>query len=657
MIHARRRAPSALCSGLVLAGSLTLATAAGAGCLEPVGAWPYGPTFAVAVSGAYAFFGTGATLTVADVSTPADPQVVARLPLSGVVEGIALAGGRAYVAAGTAGLHVVDVTDPLAPALLGSVPLPATPVNAEALDVAVSGSHAYLAAGFAGLRVIDVSDPGSPVEVGSLPYPGPGGTPQARAVDVSGTTVFIADKNYGGGLRVIDVTDPADPTEIILVENDSRDLTVWGQYLLTAEGSDGLRIYDVSNPALPAEVGSFAPAGFVEGVEANGDVAYAFRRHAGAYSVTLVDLSTPSSPAELGSLPTLRRPDGAAFASTVAFVADGPDGLRVVDASTPAAPSEIARVATPAIGSEVTLAGDLALVSYDPGDDRGPGLGVFDVSDPAAPAPLGYLPLAQGPRQIAVAGDRAYVAIGDPGMAIVDLSTPSAPALLGSWEGSPAYFVAAAGDFALVIDTGGLRVVDAGDPADPQSPARLTSPFRWPRSIALAGDYAYVVDFGDDFTPPSLVAVDVSTPSSPFMAGSLPDHSYPEVAPAGPLAFTAEANDTLCVLDLSSPASPTELACFDDPAFNHTSHLVHAGGFVYLTDTRPRQRMAAYDLSAPLAPHLVADFTSYAGNADLATDGDLIYLSADAAGLYVFRGCSIFADGFESGDLSGWSPG
>ena len=124
------------------------------GCPELVGRWPYGPTEAVAISGNYAYFGSGTVLQIANVSVQATPQLVGEVVLPGVVRGVAVSGGYAYVADSYSGLRVIDVSTPAAPVEVGFY---VTPGNA--FGVAVSGDHAYVADGDAGLRVIDVSTP------------------------------------------------------------------------------------------------------------------------------------------------------------------------------------------------------------------------------------------------------------------------------------------------------------------------------------------------------------------------------------------------------------------------------------------------------------------------------------------------------------------
>ncbi|MBE7499470.1 MAG: hypothetical protein HS113_04015 [Verrucomicrobiales bacterium] len=76
--------------------------------------------------------------------------------------------------------------------------------RASALGVAVSGHHAYVAAGEAGLQVIDLSNPAGPQQVGGYDTSG-----YARGVVVSGHYAHVADGD--AGLQVIDVSNPANP--------------------------------------------------------------------------------------------------------------------------------------------------------------------------------------------------------------------------------------------------------------------------------------------------------------------------------------------------------------------------------------------------------------------------------------------------------------
>jgi len=115
-----------------------------------------GPCEAVYVQGNYAYIGQGAHLAVVDISNPSRPISVGRilLPDIDIVWGVFVSGSLAYVADGTSGLKIVDISDPSSPQLRGSYDTPG-----NALDVWISGMLACVADGYSGLQLIDVTNP------------------------------------------------------------------------------------------------------------------------------------------------------------------------------------------------------------------------------------------------------------------------------------------------------------------------------------------------------------------------------------------------------------------------------------------------------------------------------------------------------------------
>jgi hypothetical protein len=160
-----------------------------------------GPTNAVAVQGAYAYIGEGPALTVLDVSTPGSPSVLGKTtPMPAIVEGVAVAGGYAYVAANDAGLRVIDVSDAARPTEVGSLG-----TWGPAYGVAATGTYAYVADD-AGLLVVDVSTPSTP-SASRIYLPG-----HAYDVAVAGGYAHVAD--WDAGLRVVSVSTPWSPAEV-----------------------------------------------------------------------------------------------------------------------------------------------------------------------------------------------------------------------------------------------------------------------------------------------------------------------------------------------------------------------------------------------------------------------------------------------------------
>ena len=208
------------------------------------------PGFAnsVAVRGDYAFVAAGpAGLVVVDVADRRLPRVVAQLALPGNGNDLRLSGDYAFVAADTAKLHVVDLSNPLAPARVATLD-----TQGLAIDIALDGGYAYIADGAAGLAVIDVSSPLAPVFVGALDTPG-----SANGVDAAGGLAVVTD--LSGLSRVIDVSNPASPLSLATIpflpfSVRGFDVQLKLPLVYLAE-SRGLHAVDLSVPASPVDLG------------------------------------------------------------------------------------------------------------------------------------------------------------------------------------------------------------------------------------------------------------------------------------------------------------------------------------------------------------------------------------------------------------------
>jgi len=112
-------------------------------------------------------------LQVIDVSTPENPQIIGSVDTPGSARGIAVLDNMAYVADYLSGLQVIDVSTPQNPQVIGSV-------NAlgDARDVTLIGNMAYVASGSAGLVIVPLTIEITPVKVNNasnitVTLPGP----------------------------------------------------------------------------------------------------------------------------------------------------------------------------------------------------------------------------------------------------------------------------------------------------------------------------------------------------------------------------------------------------------------------------------------------------------------------------------------------------
>ncbi len=195
-------------------------------------------------------------------------------------------------------LRAVDVSDPSAPSVLGSVALPVSALDnafAGRRGVTLEGSTAYVACGDSGLQIVDVSDPLKPPALGGLDTEG-----SARDVVVSAGIAYVADGS--AGLQIIDVSDPSAPALLgWYATDDGVGLAVSGGVAFVQTNMEGLRVIDVTDPAAPAFLGSHGTGGDAVGVAVSGSVVYVAGGDAG---LQILDMTDPGASSLLGSSDT-----------------------------------------------------------------------------------------------------------------------------------------------------------------------------------------------------------------------------------------------------------------------------------------------------------------------------------------------------------------
>ncbi|MCK4523706.1 hypothetical protein KAU15_02160, partial [candidate division WOR-3 bacterium] len=137
-----------------------------------------------------------------------------------------------YVADGSAGLRIINVSNPATPVETGFYD-----TGDYALGVFVMDSFAYVADGGTGLRIINVSNPAAPVEMGFYDTGG-----DARGVFVMDSFAYVAD-DYEG-LRIINVLDPVAPVETGFYDTGDRayGVLVMDSFAYVADYGEGLYI-------------------------------------------------------------------------------------------------------------------------------------------------------------------------------------------------------------------------------------------------------------------------------------------------------------------------------------------------------------------------------------------------------------------------------
>ncbi|MFZ4572869.1 MAG: hypothetical protein ACOYN0_00645 [Phycisphaerales bacterium] len=195
-------------------------------------------------------------LLVIDVSNPGAPAVVGTLEMpefSTQLQDIAVYGNYLYFGTyGGTGLHVVDTTNPSNP-----VELPSLPTGPEAVYALVSGTHLFVGQPSARtLKAYSLANPAAPVQLGVIQMPNYFGRPAAH-----GSAIYVPND---GIVRAVDITDPANMAIIAEAQTPfgGDTLAAAAGRLYQAGGNDGtIVLFDISNPSAITGIGNSSVVG------------------------------------------------------------------------------------------------------------------------------------------------------------------------------------------------------------------------------------------------------------------------------------------------------------------------------------------------------------------------------------------------------------
>lgn len=248
---------------------------------------------AVDVAGTSAYIATGTGgVTVVDVTDRTQPRIRGTLGGIGNAQGVRASGQTAFIADSTGFVRIVNAENPAAPVLLSSLAIPGSPVA-----MALHGSTLAVAAQSGGVSLVNVANPSSPALIASFTLPAP-----ALGVDFDPQSGFAAVAMGTSGLQIADVSTPASPKlRGLLAGGDVRGVLVRLPAVLLADAQRSVTSVDVSNPAAPV-VSSSLPSnlgGIPVDIAAFGNLAMTADVSFGR-AVPLVNISSPLNPSSVG---------------------------------------------------------------------------------------------------------------------------------------------------------------------------------------------------------------------------------------------------------------------------------------------------------------------------------------------------------------------
>ncbi|WP_455211231.1 LVIVD repeat-containing protein [Kaarinaea lacus] len=472
---------------------------------------------------------------IIDISNLNKPQFYPAFSISGVGQDVSIDNNLAFVAGGTAGMTVFDVSDPQQIRWLGNH-------NKMGSVYGVSVYQGIIAiTNNANQRLVslDVSNPLLPITDSIY-------TPQGRIHDllVDWPYVYVAGS---AGVERVDFSSSA----AMQISNEginqggSRRAFIHDNIAYVADWFSGLHMYDISIPHAPRHLGNFHTPGSSKGVVVRDNIAFVGDDDHG---VQVIDISDPQHPQKLSEVLSTGLAYTMKLVDDLIYLADHRGGFHIIDVSDVRHPTVIGSFDTPGKSWAIDVADGIAYVA-----DDSSGLLVFDVRDPSAIALIGQFNPGGYAEDVKIMGQHAYVAFFDKGFYILDISNPREPQLTGHTPiPGNARSVSLDGPYAYIAGwESGLQVVDIRKLSAPQIVAYYdTDGSAW--GLDIYNDHAYIWDWWG-----GVKVINISNPLQPQFAGQYHGKGLIQrLAIRGDYMYTANGAGGMQVYDIKNPLNP-----------------------------------------------------------------------------------------------------
>jgi len=494
---------------------------------------------------------------------------------------------------------------------LGLVPIGAP--DASVQSVTADGGFLYAIDQQHTLHLLDLSIPHAPVLIGTADAPV---FPHDLTFD--GAIAYAISSGAGGGFAAYDFTNPFSPELLRLhpTLDTSSALSIDNGHAYLADGAAGLRRFDLSDPADPAELDAIAFDGLVVDVEAHGGTAYVSTVFGATRTIHIVDVTDPQIPRSINTIP-IDGGGGIERSGSMLYLAEGDAGLRVIDVSDPLNPATIGQTPTPGEIGGLTITPErwlIASVEPDPDQDHRE-LVLIDAAAITAPVVADRLSPPAMAQQARFKSGLAFVANGFPSLQVFDVAEHGAISGVGaSHTSEQGVAVALEGDLAYVAhELDGMVIYDVQDPSAPAVlSVRDESVLNQPTDIAVGGGFAYVSTVHGQFNNSGrLVVLDVSNPSGPFFVNTGIDLSGRpgKMQIVGDVLYVALVNRGMDVVDISDPASPDRIGSLN--TVNEIYDLRVAGDLLFAASGFAG--LSIVDIRDPTFPLLLRQVDIYPG--------------------------------------------
>lgn len=380
-------------------------------------------------------------------------------------------------------------------------------LNFRCLDVRVDGDYAYCAAGTNGMHIVDISDPSNPEWFGAVSVPG-----YIGCIDTWGGYAFVENGNNDdseSGLVIIDI-DPVEDAEIFMtieLGENVYDIEVYNGYAFVLADPMGLVIVDV-DPVEDAYIVTSVETTDHSPQAISVTDGYAFVACGILDGTDIIDIDPVEDAAIINTL------DFPGNSVTEVLYHDGylylsgsesyyVQGIYVYDVDPIDTPEFVKYIENSGIPREMVIKGGYGFVT-----DSDEGVQVIDI-DPIEDAEIvATIPVTGSTYVLEISGDDLYICDWYLGLKVVDISEPESPSVTGSCDAIPSNYskVATRDGYAYITTRYGLYVIDF-DPPSLAHVVSIVNPGVYFYGIDIQHNYAFVIQNHGD-----LYIYDISSP-------------------------------------------------------------------------------------------------------------------------------------------------
>ena len=399
---------------------------------------------------------------------------------------------------------------------------------------------------------------------------------------------------------------------------------VWNGLLFTTN-KRSLQIFDLNSDW--ASIADQPTDGIARGLALDPPLAYVVDGPAG---LKVFDVSNPAAP-ELISRQCHAGGDlrGITLRDSFAYCAAWDGGFDVIDIHNPACPRLAEHLDTDGATRASAFSGDwLYITEFDQG------IGIYDASLAPSLVPVGQLPTTGAAWDLEIQGDRLYVADGPAGFEIYDISVPTAPTLVAS-AGTIgyAYSVVVQDNYAHISDgRGGLVTFDISQESSPEMVNQLNLGAGLARHLILDGDAGYVAN-----SDAGLWSLDFTDPAHPTPDGGAPQdlsHARSLAQTDTNLLVAGMRHAGVFLYDLTNPTQPEQVGSIPAPAGDQSYAVVTLGQNALVASGN--SGLLAYDLTDPAHPVLLDAAETIGSERTISTQEDLAFVTAGGGRVAIY---------------------